>query len=287
MRMRGYAGPADLRAMQGLTQRIWSLSSNCHVGDQAWQRFMPSDDEWSTVLWESGDEVLAWGWAWLPGHLELLVDPAHPDLVGTVLDWFATVATAPTRTVTVTDAQKYVIDVLTERGFAPAERKSYYSYQTRELADLPEPLLPNGFTARPSTEADLDRRLAVHHAAWSNSTFTEAHYRDVMAAWPYRTDLDWIIETPDGDFAANCLIWLDDHNRVGLLEPVGTDPRFRRQGLGRAVCLAAMHAVRAAGADRAVVYPTFGHGHPGAIPLYADLGFQPYARSITYARAQH
>jgi len=108
-----------------------------------------------------------------------------------------------------------------------------------------------------------------------------------MAAWPYRTDLDWIIETPDGDFAANCLIWLDDHNRVGLLEPVGTDPRFRRQGLGRAVCLAAMHALRAAGADRAVVYPTFGHGHPGAIPLYADLGFQPYARSITYARAQH
>jgi ribosomal protein S18 acetylase RimI-like enzyme len=90
-------------------------------------------------------------------------------------------------------------------------------------------LLPNGFTARPSTEADLDRRLAVH------------------------------------------------------LEPVGTDPRFRRQGLGRAVCLAAMHALRAAGADRAVVYPTFGHGHPGAIPLYADLGFRPYARSVSYA----
>jgi hypothetical protein len=43
-----------------------------------------------------------------------------------------------------------------------------------------------------------------------------------------------------------------------------------------------MHAVRDAGADRAVVYPTVGHGHPGAPPLYADLGFREYARSITY-----
>jgi ribosomal protein S18 acetylase RimI-like enzyme len=285
--MRGYAGPADLRAMQGLTQRIWSLSCNCHVGDEAWQRYIHDDRGWPTALWEDSGEVVAWGWVPWRGHLELLVDPARPDLVGTVLDWFASVATVPKLTVTVTDTQKYVISALEEHGYAPTDGQSYFSYQTRELADLPEPLLPNGFTARPIREADLDRRLAVHYATWPETKLSAANYRNVMAAWPYRMDLDWIVESPDGEFVANCLIWLDDHNRVGELEPVGTDPRFRRLGLGRAVCLAAMHAVRAAGADRAVVYPTFGHGHPGAIPLYADLGFRPYARSVTYVRAQH
>jgi hypothetical protein len=218
--------------MQGLTQRIWSLSCNCHVGDHAWQRYIHDDRGWPTALWEDSGEVVAWGWVPRRGHLELLVDPARPDLVGTVLDWFASVATVPKLTVTVTDRQKYVISVLEEHGYAPTEGKAYFSYQTRELADLPEPLLPNGFMARPSTEADLDRRLAVHYATWPESKLSEANYRNVMAAWPYRPDLDWIVESPDGEFVANCLIWLDDHNRVGELEPVGTDPRFRRLGLG-------------------------------------------------------
>ncbi len=84
-----------------------------------------------------------------------------------------------------------------------------------------------------------------------------------MAAWPYRADLDWIVEAPDGRFVANCLIWLDERNGVGELEPVGTDPQFRRKGLGRAVCLAAMHALRQAGGRQGFVYPVQGHpNHP-------------------------
>lgn len=66
--------------------------------------------------------------------------------------------------------------------------------------------------------------------------------------------------------------------------PVGTDPRFRR-GLGRAVCLAAMGALRETGARQAVVYPVQGHpSYPGAVPLYRSLGFGPYARTFSYER---
>jgi GNAT superfamily N-acetyltransferase len=284
--MRRDAGPDDLRAMQGLTQRIWSHASNTHIGDQAWQRYQHDGREWPTALWTADGDVVAWGWIWLPGHLELLVDPVWPQLAGQVLDWFATLATAATTTVYVTDAQVHVVDALTRRGYRLDDDAEYLTYLSRQLAGLPEPVLPAGFTARPiSGPSDLERRLAVHKAVWPSSRVTEDSYRVVMAAWPYRADLDWVVEGPDGDFVASCLIWLDEHNRVGELEPVGTDPRCRRMGLGRAVCLAAMHALRRAGAEEAVVYPAVGGGaDPGAVRLYRDMGFQPYARTRTYTR---
>ncbi|WP_414636129.1 GNAT family N-acetyltransferase [Amycolatopsis sp.] len=122
---------------------------------------------------------------------------------------------------------------------------------SRPLTDLPQPALPAGYRARPiRSEEDLPGRVAVHRAAWHPSRVTTGSYRDVMAAWPCRADLDWVVKTPDGSLVANCLIWLDERNRVGELEPVGTDPRFRRKGLSRAVCLAALHALRATGAPR-------------------------------------
>lgn len=83
---------------------------------------------------------------------------------------------------------------------------------------------------------------------------TLSSYPAVMAAWPYRAELDWVAQGPDGRFAAYCLVWYDDRNGVGLIEPVGTDPRYRRRSLSRMVCLAALHALGEAGAA-AIVYP--------------------------------
>jgi ribosomal protein S18 acetylase RimI-like enzyme len=285
--MRPYAGPADLRALQALTQRIWSKSSQCHIGDQAWQRtqHVGREHEWPTALWESAGEVVAWGWAWLPGDLMLLVDPARPELAGEVIRWFETVARAPRLTATVLDAEQHLIDALVWSGFRRDPTDWFLEYRSRTLGDLPDPVVPPGFRVRTVGPGDDAARVAVHRAAWEPSRFTEESYRSVRKTWPYRSTLDWIAEAPGGEFAANCLIWPDEVNRVGLLEPVGTDPRFRGLGLARAVCLAALHALRESGADQAVVYPVRGgKAHPGAVALYESLGFTPYARSVTYAR---
>ena len=61
-----------------------------------------------------------------------------------------------------------------------------------------------------------------------------------MAAWPYRGSLDCVVEAPDGRFAAYVLVWPDDENGVGELEPVGVREEFRRRGLGSAVCTFAL-----------------------------------------------
>jgi GNAT superfamily N-acetyltransferase len=286
--MRQYAGVDDLREMQRLAQRIWSPASQWHVGDLAWQRnqHLGREAEWPTALWESGGEVVAWGWAEMPNSLALLVDPAWPELAATVLDWFAGVVTKPQTTITVLDAEKHLIAALEWHGYIRQDNPHFHSYMARSLADLPLPELPEGYRARPIRgDEDVAGRVAVHRAAWHPSRVTEASYRNVMAAWPYRPDLDWVVEAPDGRLVANCLIWLDEFNGVGELEPVGTDPSFRRRGLARGVCLAAMHALRQAGARQAVVYPVHGHpDHPAPVPLYAGLGFRPYARTLTFTK---
>ena len=267
--------------MQALTQRTWSHDSPCHIGDLAWQRHMHTgrEGEWSWRLWEVDGEVRAWGWSQAPGELQLYVDPAHPELADEVIVHFGPKA------VTTLDRQRHVLAALKRNGYVRSADGAHLAYHTHPLADLPEPALPQGFTVRSVTADDLVRRVEVHQAAWPGTRVTEQSYRAVTAAWPYRADLDWVAVAPDGSFAASCLIWFDEANGVGLVEPVGADARFRRLGLGRAVCLSALRELRAVGAREAVVYPAVGgRSHPGALPLYRTMGFTPYARSVDCRR---
>ena len=110
---------------------------------------------------------------------------------------------------------------------------------------------------------------------------TEASYANVMAEWPYRTSLDCVVEAPDGRFAAYCLVWPEDENAVGELEPVGVREEFRRRGLGAAVCTFALRRLlrggRAAG-DRLLRSPA------PACDLYRSLGFRRHATLVGYSR---
>jgi hypothetical protein len=55
-------------------------------------------------------------------------------------------------------------------------------------------------------------------------------------------------------------------------------------GLARALCLHALHALRAAGGAQAIVYPRGDAAYPVPGSLYASLGFGSYARTRTYRR---
>jgi ribosomal protein S18 acetylase RimI-like enzyme len=283
-RRRDYGGPADLRAMQDLVQRTWSLDRSWHIGDLAWQRFMHTgrEPEWRTALWKRGGEVVAWGWTRLPGTLSLSVRPGLDELADAVLDWFHGLATPPVREVRVLETEADLVAALGARGYRRGQPDPRRLLRTvRDLDDLPAPTVPDGFVVRPVRGPDdLGARVAVHRAAFAPSRVTEESYAAVMAAWPYRSALDRVVETPDGRFAAFCLAWLDTVNRVGLLEPVGAHPEFRRLGLARAACLGALHALRAAGATRAVVETYAGSG---AEQLYRSLGFRAHTRTATFA----
>jgi GNAT superfamily N-acetyltransferase len=284
MKARDFEGPADVRRMQELTQRLWTPVSQWHIGDLAWGRFqhLGREREWPTRLWcDRDDTVVAWGWAELPDFLSLQVDPAHPELADEVLTWFASVA-APGET-SANVAEGAELAALARHGYQRQPGAAHFVHQVRDLEGLPDPTLPDGFRLHSAPE--LERRVAIHAAAWAPTRVTTESYRTVMAAWPYRPELDWVVEAPDGRYAASALIWLDEKNGAGLIEPVGTDPGFRGHGLARAVCLAALHELKAAGATHAYVNPRGDAAYPAPARLYRSLGFADGPRTYSMVKS--
>jgi ribosomal protein S18 acetylase RimI-like enzyme len=131
---------------------------------------------------------------------------------------------------------------------------------------------------------DLTRRVAVHRAAWDGSKMTEARYADIMRTWPYRPDLDCVLESRDGELVASALAWFDPNLALGELEPVGTHRDHRRKGFARAVNLYALQQLRRAGATQAIVGSRGDDDYPIPKALYRSVGFRELSRQTPYVK---
>ena len=125
----------------------------------------------------------------------------------------------------------------------------------------------------------------LRHPGLSPSRFRDDVYELVRTMPWYRQDLDCVVEAPDGSVAAYTLAWLDEQNRVGELEPVGTHADHRRLGLGRAVNVFAMRRLREEGATTALVGCRGDAAYPIPCKLYESVGFRAVGRTISYRRA--
>jgi ribosomal protein S18 acetylase RimI-like enzyme len=273
----------DVRAIQKLVQEAWRAAGpgvEWHGGDVAWNRWMHTgrEREWRLELREG-----AWAWLRAGGELDWLI---HPELKGStaqrdLLSWFEAEAEAdgPLRTWAFED-DAATAAVLADAGFARERDGRTYSFNVRDLVDEPEPEARDGFRLRPVAEGEILARVELHRTVWHPSRVTEESYANVMRAWPYRRDLDCVAVAPDGRLAAYALAWLDDDNRVGELEPVGTHPDFRRRGLAAAVCRFACARLREAGAAQAVVYSA----DEPAQRLYESIGFRRHSLLVGWTK---
>ena len=151
----------------------------------------------------------------------------------------------------------------------------------RKLDEVPTPVLPPGYRLRwVETREQVIGRVEAQRAAFAPSDFLLERYDRVRRTWPYRPTLDRIVQADGGEVVAFCTAWIDEENTAGLLEPVGTHPAHQRRGLARAVCLDAVHALRAAGARTAQV----GFGSAAGEATYRSLGFEHSATDLVYRR---
>lgn len=302
---RDYAGPEDLRAMQALVQATWTCNSHLHIGDLVWQRY-PRDRraEWPTRLWFDGEDVVAWSWAWRSADAAdddngfyAVVRPDYAQLYETLFDWAEAANSHPQLAVIAYEHDAPLVEALLRRGYRPRGHGPFGLHTFRDLDNIPEPSLPAGFRCVSMAEIeDVERKVAGHRASWSRlavydaadpplvSRMTAARYRDMMTTWPYRRNLDIGIEAPDGRIVASCTAWLDEVNRVGLFEPVGVDPAFRRRGFSRAMCLSALEALKSSGAVLATVKPRGDDGYPVPRQAYAAVGFVSEGRQYVFER---
>jgi GNAT superfamily N-acetyltransferase len=176
-------------------------------------------------------------------------------------------------------------DLLGRHGLRHDPAAPWMRVNARPLAGLAEPVVPEGYRLVTMAEyEDVSARVRGHRAAWGGevSRFTDDAYGIVRGTWPYRADLDCLAVAPDGTVACTLIAWLDERNRVGELEPVGTAPAHRRLGLASALCLFALHRLRGLGAETGLVGSRGDAAYPIPTLVYEGIGFREIARRVAF-----
>lgn len=91
-----------------------------------------------------------------------------------------------------------------------------------------------------------------------------------------RRDLKIAVRAPDGSFVSFCGMFYEPANRYAYVEPVATDPAYRRLGLGKAAVLEGIRRCAALGATVAYV--------GSDQQFYLSLGFQVKSTSECWSK---
>ncbi|MEV2277060.1 GNAT family N-acetyltransferase [Nocardiopsis sp. NPDC049922] len=305
---------ADVRLMQGLAQRLTAtrpelVNSDASFGELAWnwgRGHAGAGAHWPRRLWFSGDDLVAWSWAQLPrtvrlsdgsvrdltdAYLAYQVHPDHAGLIDEVIDWYDGTAAGIERTVRPSAADEFALRRWAAHGYEtdPAslgDAGHWTQLNERDLADVEQPVLPEGFRFRTADEAGPEAAVQAHLDAWAPTAYTAEGYQGVRRTAGYRGDLHVLVEAPDGTMASSTIMWLDEANGTVEFEPVGTHPDYRRLGLARAMLLHCMRLARAAGATHTTVACLGAPGHPEARGLYHGVGFRELARDAPLIRTR-
>lgn len=233
-------------------------------------------------IWEDGDQVAGvTHYEDNLGQAFFQVLPGHKDFKADMLSYAEERLSAPTAAGgTVLRAFIHEHDVgLARLAEARGFRRLEDEFRPRawlELAGAMEPPgVPAGFRLK-SLADDNDIRK-IHWVMWRG--FNHAgeppehglEWRVQMQSGPnFRKDLNIVVEAPDGNFVSYAGLWYERDTRVAYVEPVATDPDYRRMGLGRAAVLEGLRRCAACGATVAYV--------GSWQPFYLALGFRKLSR---------
>lgn len=130
--------------------------------------------------------------------------------------------------------------------------------------------VPEGFLLKSlQDDNDLEKQCMVLHRGFDHpgeplKNAIEAR-KKMQSAPNFKKDLTIVLEAPDGNFVSFCGMWYEAANRFAYVEPVATDPDYRRMGLATAAVLEGIRRCKGLGATCAYV--------AGMRPLYKSVGF--------------
>ncbi len=272
---RAYRDGRDAEAMRELLRRIAAdgrMTPYCLPGDLDWWQVLA--DERDVIrrvqLWFDDDLLIGFAWP-SADQADLVTDPDYPWLNDELIAWAAQHHPAAMLWAWQRDLARNA--ALQRAGYARTDDALIGLHHA--LQRLPAPrMLPEGWEVRDMrTAADRERRAAAQRAAFGTQKMTAEKYERVREMPGYRPELDLMVMDDAGECAAFVTIWLDPGSAIGLLEPVGTRPAYRRRGLARTLILHGLHRLRARGARRAWVNAE-GPDSPGR-QLYQAVEFVP------------
>ncbi len=212
-------------------------------------------------VWTDGEEIVG------VAHFEhrrgvnyIEVDPRYAALKAEMLDYVEAHLWGEFKDGTVvyvylderdTDQQA----IATRLGYEPKPDLAELTSTLEMTGPFPEIRVCEGFRLQ-SLEDEFDVRKVhrVMHRGFNHDgeppeDELESRRRKLSAP-NFRRDLTIVAVAPDGDYVSFCGMWMDSDNSVCYVEPVATDPDYRRMGLGTAVVL---EGVRRCGAEGATI----------------------------------
>lgn len=183
--------------------------------------------------------------------------------------------------------------LLEKQGFA-VDR--YFWTMARSLCEpIPEPEFPANFSlTHVSGEQDIQPWVEMFNQSfidhWNHHDLTVETVRYWMSDPNYQPELDLIAISGDRKFAAFCDCQIKPQenassgSKEGWIELLGTRRDFRKMGLGKAMLLAGLHRLKAAGANTAKL-SVDADSLTGATKLYKSVGFRPMETWIEWAKA--
>lgn len=301
---RGYTGENDLEAIAALIhacEAVDCLEEGSSIAELRQEIEAPGFDlDRNLRLWETPEGTLI-GFAqlWIPESSEVrdgfLWFRVHPlfrggTLEGEIVAWGEARMQEVRRDCGVpvslrsgtkeTDGDR--IRFLESCGFA-LER--YFFHMERVAAEpIPTPQLPPEFTVQIGEQqkqgdawVELYNQSFIDH--WSFYPLTRDLLEHKLAHLPYRSEFDLVAVSADGQFAGFCCCSIDPEKNQqtgrneGWIAVLGTRRGFRNQGIGRALLLAGMQQLQAAGVETILL--TVDSQNPnGALKLYESVGFR-------------
>ncbi len=242
-------------------------------------------------LWEDGGQLVAVVHPeWRFGEAFFQFHPGYRHLRAEMLEY----AEANLAGISKPDGRRFLMAYVNDddpeflalvqgRGYAlePEETRPMYRF------DIPDPFpaitLPPGF--RLTSLAEEPDWAKVHQVLWKGFDHgddvpmneEEFESRRAMFDTPKaRRDLKIAVTAPNGDFVAFSGTFYEPTGQFAYVEPVATDPAYRRMGLGKAAVLEGIRRCSLLGATVAYV---------GAdLPIYRAIGFQKVYDSQCWVR---
>lgn len=154
--------------------------------------------------------------------------------------------------------------------------------------------LPTGFKLQQlSTGRDLKAWVELFNESfidhWDHQDLTVATVKHWLENPYYKPELNLIAVSPEGTFAGFCLGYINHDENVrtgrneGWIKLLGTRRSFRKRGLGRAILLAQMRQLKAAGVER-VKLGVDDQSLTSATQLYQSVGFYSVNTWLSYVK---
>lgn len=242
-------------------------------------------------IWESAGEIVAvCHYEWRLGEAFFQFHPAYRSLRVQMLDH----AEANLCGISKKDGRKYLcayvndndpefLALVQERGYERDIEGTRPLYRYEIPSPFPAIQLADGF--RLTSLAEECDWAKVHQVLWRGfdhgedvpMNAEEFESRRAMFDTPKaRRELKIAAVAPNGDFASFCGMFYEPGGRFGYVEPVATDPRYRRLGLGKAVVLEGIRRCGALGALTAYV--------GNDLPIYLSVGFKKVYNSECWVK---